>query len=177
MESYIFARSTIFLLLKSCHLVYGELCDTAFSFFRNVFGYAHVISGALAGSVGLWSNSMFRTALNVTPFPIVSSLSCIIIPFVTTSVFYLGTITEPLIAGDLKCSICTGMRGTIVGSLVGGGYPLLLAAVTTSMLAHRYQSAPVPSPRNALPFWLKVTNSYLRCLGGGRGGCVRGLKQ
>uniref|UniRef100_UPI00358E388C transmembrane protein 126A-like n=1 Tax=Myxine glutinosa TaxID=7769 RepID=UPI00358E388C len=124
---------------------------------QNVFGYAHLISGALAGSIGLWSNSMFRTALNVTPLPIISNLSCIIIPFFTTSIFYLGIITEPLIAGDLKCSICTGMRGAITGSLIGGAYPVMLAAVTTSMLAHRYQSAPVPSPRNALPFWLKIS--------------------
>ena len=53
------------------------------------------------------------------------------------SPFYLNIITITYFLGDLNCETCTTTRGALVGLVMGGLYPILLAIPVNGGLAAR----------------------------------------
>ncbi|KAK1903851.1 Transmembrane protein 126A [Dissostichus eleginoides] len=116
-------------------------------------------TGALAGLI---SNSLFRRGLNVTQAAISSSLPMAMTPFLTTFAFYNGTVSGPLLSGDLNCPTCALIRGALVGVVGGGLYPILLALTVNCGLASRYNTAPMPEKGNMLRYWMDLSKPVLR---------------
>ncbi|XP_034614955.1 transmembrane protein 126A-like isoform X4 [Trachemys scripta elegans] len=100
--------------------------------------------------------------LNVTQAGIASSLPMAVLPFLTTAAIYQAAITEPLISGDLTCAPCAIVRGGLVGSVMGGLYPIFLAIPVNAGLAARYSSAPLPGKENMLRFWIEVSQPVFK---------------
>ncbi|XP_053564635.1 transmembrane protein 126A [Bombina bombina] len=129
---------------------------------RKLFAYGPLylgINGAFAGLIG---NSLFRRILNISQARLASSLPMAVLPFLTTVAAYNAVVTEPLLSGDLNCATCAVVRGGLVGSIVGGLYPILLALPVNGGLAFRYETAPLPQKGNILRFWTTVSKPVLR---------------
>ncbi|XP_077663981.1 transmembrane protein 126A-like isoform X3 [Eretmochelys imbricata] len=93
--------------------------------------------GINGGFCGLIANSFFRRILNVTEARIASSLPMAVLPFLTTAAIYHGAVTVPLMSGDLMCATCALVRGGLIGSVIGGLYPIFLAIPINAGLAAR----------------------------------------
>ncbi|KAM4699376.1 transmembrane protein 126A [Discoglossus pictus] len=129
---------------------------------RKLFAYGSVylgINGAFAGLIG---NSLFRRILNVSQARFTSSLPMAVLPFLTTVAAYNATVCEPLLSGDLNCATCAVVRGGLVGSVVGGLYPILLALPINGGLASRYQTAPLPEKGNIIRFLTTISRPVLK---------------
>uniref|UniRef100_A0A8B9BKB4 Transmembrane protein 126A n=1 Tax=Anser brachyrhynchus TaxID=132585 RepID=A0A8B9BKB4_9AVES len=111
---------------------------------------------------GLTANNYFRKILNVRKAAIVSALPMAVIPFLSTAAVYEVFVREPLFAGELNCEVCTVVRGGLVGAVVGGLYPIIMALPVNASLAARYASAPLPGKENLLRFWLMVSQPVFR---------------
>ncbi|KAM8977675.1 transmembrane protein 126A-like [Pelodytes ibericus] len=129
---------------------------------RKLFVYGSVYLGINGAFAGLIANSLFRRILHIVQGRFTSSLPMAVLPFLTTVIAYNGAITEPLLHGDLNCSVCTLIRGGLVGSVVGGMYPILLALPVNGGLAARYQTTPLPEKGNIIRFWTMVSKPVLR---------------
>ncbi|XP_053312572.1 transmembrane protein 126A-like [Spea bombifrons] len=129
---------------------------------RKLFSYGSVYLGINGAFAGLIANSLFRRILNISQARFTSSLPMAILPFLTTVVTYNSTVSQPLLHGDLNCSVCTMIRGGLVGSIAGGFYPILLALPINGGLAARYQTAPLPEKGNIVRFWTTVTQPVVK---------------
>ncbi|KAJ1119918.1 hypothetical protein NDU88_008101 [Pleurodeles waltl] len=129
---------------------------------RKLFAYGSVFLGINSSFAGLIGNSFFRRTLNVTQAHFTSSLPMAVLPFLTTVIVYNGTVTTPLLSGDLNCPTCAVVRGALAGSVVGGLYPIALALPINAGLAARYSTAPLPEKGNVLRFWMSVSKQVLK---------------
>nr|XP_014426605.1 transmembrane protein 126A isoform X1 [Pelodiscus sinensis] len=118
--------------------------------------------GINGGFCGLIANSFFRRILNVTEARFASSLPMAVLPFLTTAAVYHAAVTVPLLSGDLTCATCAMVRGGLIGSVIGGLYPIFLAIPINAGLAARYSSAPLPGKENMLHFWIKVSKPVFK---------------
>ncbi|XP_036592099.1 transmembrane protein 126A-like [Trichosurus vulpecula] len=123
-------------------------------------GSAYV--GLNAAFCGLIANSFFRRILNVTHARIASALPMAVLPFLSTYITYRSFVSFPLSSGDLSCEACTVIRGGMVGLLIGGLYPVVLAMPINGALAARYNSAPLPQRGNIWTYWITVSRPILR---------------
>uniref|UniRef100_A0A8C5M5Y9 Transmembrane protein 126A n=1 Tax=Leptobrachium leishanense TaxID=445787 RepID=A0A8C5M5Y9_9ANUR len=129
---------------------------------RKLFMYGSVYLGINGAFAGLIANSLFRRILHVTQARLTSSLPMAVLPFLTTVAMYSGVVSQPLLQGDMNCSVCTVIRGGLIGSIVGGLYPIILALPINGGLAARYQTSPLPTQGNVMRFWMKVSEPVLR---------------
>ncbi|XP_034614953.1 transmembrane protein 126A-like isoform X2 [Trachemys scripta elegans] len=129
---------------------------------QKLFSNGSYFLGINGGLCGLIANNLFRRILNVTQAGIASSLPMAVLPFLTTAAIYQAAITEPLISGDLTCAPCAIVRGGLVGSVMGGLYPIFLAIPVNAGLAARYSSAPLPGKENMLRFWIEVSQPVFK---------------
>ncbi|XP_051843216.1 transmembrane protein 126A [Antechinus flavipes] len=123
-------------------------------------GAAYV--GVNAAFCGLTANSFFRRILNVTQARISSALPMAVLPFVSTYVIYKTVVSLPLSSGELNCEACTVIRGGLVGLIIGGLHPVLLAIPINGALAARYNSAPLPERGNIWTYWIRVSRPVFR---------------
>ncbi|KAM4796867.1 transmembrane protein 126A-like isoform 1-T2 [Rhinophrynus dorsalis] len=129
---------------------------------RKLFAYGSVYLGINGAFAGLIANSFFRRVLHVTQARFTSSLPMAILPFLTTVAAYNGAVSQPLLSGDLNCATCTVVRGGLIGSVVGGLYPILLAVPINGGLAARYQTTLMPEKGNILRFWTTISQPVLK---------------
>ncbi|MGH0171950.1 UNVERIFIED_CONTAM: hypothetical protein FKN15_062457 [Acipenser sinensis] len=129
---------------------------------RKFFAYGPIYLGINGAFSGLIANSFFRRLLNVTQARFTSSLPMAVLPFLTTVAMYNAAVSNPLLAGDLNCPTCAMVRGGLVGAVIGGFYPVLLALPVNAGLATRYNTAPMPEKGNVMRFWISVTQPVLR---------------
>ncbi|XP_043848307.1 transmembrane protein 126A [Dromiciops gliroides] len=125
-----------------------------------ITGSAYV--GLNAGFCGLIANSFFRRILNVTHARIASALPMAVLPFLSTHVIYKSVVSLPLSSGDLTCEVCTIIRGGMVGLIIGGLYPIVLAMPINGALAARYNTAPLPEKGNIWTYWTRVSRPVFR---------------
>ncbi|CAH2225688.1 transmembrane 126A [Pelobates cultripes] len=129
---------------------------------RKMFIYGSVFLGINGAFSGLIANSLFRNILHVTQARFLSSLPMAVLPFLTTVATYGGLVSKPLLQGDLNCSLCTMVRGGLIGSVAGALYPILLALPVNGGLAARYQTSPLPTEGNVIRFWTTISKPVLR---------------
>uniref|UniRef100_A0A8C4P5I1 Transmembrane protein 126A n=1 Tax=Dromaius novaehollandiae TaxID=8790 RepID=A0A8C4P5I1_DRONO len=111
---------------------------------------------------GLAANNFFRRTLNITKAPFISALPMAVIPFLSTAAVYEAFLRRPLFLGDLNCEVCAVVRGGLIGAVVGGLYPFLLALPVNASLAARYSSAPLPGKENLLRFWHRASQPVFK---------------
>ena len=131
-------------------------------FDKNLFLYGPIYLAGNGALAGLISNSLFRRSLNVRQAVFASSLPLAVLPFLTTFALYNGTVSGPLLSGDLNCPTCALTRGALVGVVGAGLYPILLALPVNFGLASRYNTAPMPVKGNTLRYWMDLTKPVLR---------------
>ncbi|MEE6473094.1 hypothetical protein FKM82_009840 [Ascaphus truei] len=136
--------------------------STLLMFHRKLFSFGSIYLGINGAFAGLLANSLFRRVLNITQGRFTSCLPMAVLPFLTTVAAYNGTVSESLLSGDLNCQTCAVVRGGLIGSLVGGLYPILLALPVNGGLAARYSTAPLPERGNILRFWSTVSKPILK---------------
>lgn len=136
--------------------------DKLSDFDQKLFRYGPLYVAGNAGMSGLIANSLYRRALNVRQAVFASALPMAGMPFITTFVVYSAAVAQPLLSGDLNCPSCATIRGTLVGVLGGGVYPILLALPINIGLATRYSTAPLPEKGNALKYAMELSRPVLR---------------
>ncbi|XP_032749114.1 transmembrane protein 126A [Rattus rattus] len=129
---------------------------------RNLLEYGSAYIGLNAAFGGLIANSLFRQILNVTQARVASSLPMAVIPFLTANLSYHSFVSLPLSTGNLNCEICTTTRGALVGFVLGGLYPILLAIPVNGGLAARYESSPLPQRGNIFNYWITISKPVFR---------------
>ncbi|XP_040819852.1 transmembrane protein 126A [Ochotona curzoniae] len=129
---------------------------------RNLLEHGSTYVGINAALSGLIANSLFRRVLNVTRARIAAGLPMAVIPFLTAHVSYKGFVSFPLSTGVLSCETCTLIRGGLVGLVLGGLYPILLAIPVNGGLAARYQSALLPEKGNIFTYWIRISKPVFR---------------
>lgn len=129
---------------------------------RNLLEYGSAYIGLNAAFGGLIANSLFRRTLNVTQARIASSLPMAVIPFLTANLSYHSSVSLPLSTGDLNYETCSTTQGVLVGFVLGGLYPILLAIPVNGGLAAKYESSPLPQRENILNYWITVSKPVFR---------------
>ncbi|NWI15134.1 T126A protein, partial [Crypturellus soui] len=129
---------------------------------RNLVNHGSYILAANSSLCGLTANTFFRRTLNITKAAFVSSLPMAVIPFISTAAVYDIFLRQPLFLGDLDCEACAVVRGGLIGAIVGGFYPFLMALPVNASLAARYSSAPLPGKENLLRFWHRASQPVFR---------------
>ncbi|NXX59120.1 T126A protein, partial [Scopus umbretta] len=131
-------------------------------FHRNICNHGSYFLAANASLCGLAANNFFRNLLHIRRASLVSALPMAVIPFLSTAAVYEVFVREPLFLGELNCEVCAVVRGGLVGAVLGGLYPVLLALPMNASLAARYSSSPLPGKENLLRFWLTTTQPVFR---------------
>ncbi|XP_074073132.1 transmembrane protein 126A [Macrotis lagotis] len=129
---------------------------------QNLLMTGSVYVGLNAAFCGLIANSFFRRILNVTQARITSALPMAVLPFLSAYITYNSVVSLPLSSGDLNCEVCTVIRGGLVGLIIGGLYPAVLAIPINGALAARYSSAPLPERGNIWTYWIRVSRPAFR---------------
>ncbi|KAM9299769.1 transmembrane protein 126A-like [Morus bassanus] len=129
---------------------------------QNLCNHGSYFLAANSSLCGLAANNFFRSILHVRRAFFVSALPMAVIPFLSTAAVYEVFVREPLFSGDLNCEVCAVVRGGLIGAVVGGLYPVLLALPMNASLAARYSSSPLPGKENLLRFWLTTAQPVFR---------------
>ncbi|XP_068519751.1 transmembrane protein 126A-like isoform X1 [Anas acuta] len=129
---------------------------------QNICSHGSYFLAGNSSLCGLTANNYFRKILNVRKAAIASALPMAVIPFLSTVAVYEVFVREPLFAGELNCEVCAVVRGGLVGAVVGGLYPIIMALPVNASLAARYASSPLPGRENLLRFWLTVSQPIFR---------------
>ncbi|XP_039600320.1 transmembrane protein 126A [Polypterus senegalus] len=137
---------------------YEQLSETD----RKLFTYGPMYLGINSAFSGLIANSLFRRVLNVSQGRLTSSLPMAVLPGLTTMIAYSAAVSTPLVEGHLNCPTCALVRGGLVGAVVGGLYPILLALPVNAGLATRYNTSPMPEKGNIFRFWAMITQPVLK---------------
>ncbi|NXG49446.1 T126A protein, partial [Psilopogon haemacephalus] len=111
---------------------------------------------------GLAANNYFRKILHVRRAAIISALPMATIPFISTTAVYEVFLRQPLFSGEINCEVCAVVRGGLIGAVVGGFYPILMALPVNASLAARYYSSPLPGKENLVRFWLTIAQPVFR---------------
>lgn len=120
--------------------------------------------GAVAATCGfifihhLRSRMLLRSAGRFASY-----VPTLFIPSVTTTVAQYGFVEQPLMDGDLSCSVCAVTRAVSIQLLAGFAQPLVLAALATSGIAKTLSIYPLP-PLNEPAALLRVYSRLLRPL-------------
>ncbi len=72
-----------------------------------------------AGLSGLIVNSYLRRMLMIHTRPLITAFPMAILPGLALKIGWYAYVTEPVLAGDLHCSICGEMRGGLVNVALG----------------------------------------------------------
>ncbi|NXC48695.1 T126A protein, partial [Penelope pileata] len=129
---------------------------------QNLCNHGSYFLAANASICGLTANNFFRNILNVRSAAIASALPMAVIPFLSTMAVYEVFVRDSLFSGELDCEVCAVVRGGLIGAVVGGFYPILMAIPVNASLAARYTSSPLPGKENLLRFWLTVSKPVFR---------------
>ncbi|XP_064025241.1 transmembrane protein 126A-like [Pogoniulus pusillus] len=129
---------------------------------QNLCNHGSYFLAANSGLCGLAANNFFRKILHVRRASIVSALPMAVIPFISTTVVYEVFLRHPLFSGEINCEVCAVVRGGLIGAVVGGFYPILMALPVNASLAARYSSSPLPGKENLVRFWLTVAQPVFR---------------
>nr|XP_013798528.1 PREDICTED: transmembrane protein 126A [Apteryx mantelli mantelli] len=129
---------------------------------QNLFNHGSYFLAGNSSLCGLAANNFFRRTLNITKARFVSALPMAVIPFLSTAAVYEVFLRQPLLLGDLNCEVCTVVRGGLIGAVVGGLYPFLLALPVNASLAARYSSSPLPGKENLLRFWHRASQPVFK---------------
>ncbi|NXE74041.1 T126A protein, partial [Cochlearius cochlearius] len=129
---------------------------------QNLCNHGSYFLAANSSLCGLIANNFFRNILHVRRASLVSALPMAVIPFLSTAAVYEVFVREPLFSGDLNCEVCAVVRGGLIGAVVGGFYPVLLALPMNASLAARYSSSPLPGKENLLRYWLTTAQPVFR---------------
>lgn len=98
------------------------------------FDYASSFVAANSFACGLLAHNLFRRALKVRRYYLLSSLPVTAVPFVFTNIYHELLVTQPLLEGSLNCATCAAVRGGYIGMCMGGVAPVLLAGYVNLML-------------------------------------------
>nr|XP_020667235.1 transmembrane protein 126A [Pogona vitticeps] len=129
---------------------------------KYVFQHGPVVLSVNSSFCGLLSNTLFRRVLHVTQGRFSSTLPMVFIPLISTMVTYEAAVRQPLMEGDLNCSICAFIRGGLTGAVVGCLHPVFIALPLNACLAARYNTSPMPSKENMLKYWKGVCYPVLK---------------
>ncbi|NWH64551.1 T126A protein, partial [Geococcyx californianus] len=129
---------------------------------RNLCNHGAYFLAANASLCGLTANSFFRNILHIRKAAFISALPMAFLPFLSTAAVYEVFVREPLFSGELNCEVCTVVRGGLIGAVMGGFYPILLAVPMNASLAARYSSSPLPGKENLLRYWLTTAQPVFR---------------
>ncbi|NXY41263.1 T126A protein, partial [Ceuthmochares aereus] len=129
---------------------------------QNLCNHGAYFFAANSSLCGLAANNFFRNILHIRRAAFVSALPMSVIPFLSTAAVYEAFVREPLFSGELNCEVCAVARGGLIGAVVGGFYPVLLALPLNASLAARYSSTPLPGKENLLRYWLTVSQPVFR---------------
>ncbi|XP_009879504.1 PREDICTED: transmembrane protein 126A-like [Charadrius vociferus] len=129
---------------------------------QNLCNHGSYFLAANSSLCGLAANNFFRNILHVRKASLVSALPMAVIPFLSTAAIYEVFVREPLFSGELNCEVCAVIRGGLIGAVVGGFYPVILALPVNASLAARYSSSPLPGKENLLRFWLTTAQPIFR---------------
>ncbi|NXS61269.1 T126A protein, partial [Brachypteracias leptosomus] len=129
---------------------------------QNLCNHGSYFLAANSSLCGLASNNFFRNILHVRRAYLVSALPMAVIPFLSTTAVYEVFVREPLFSGELNCEVCAVVRGGLIGAVVGGLYPVVLALPLSASLAARYSSSPLPGKENLLRYWLTTARPVFR---------------
>ncbi|XP_062423358.1 transmembrane protein 126A [Rhea pennata] len=129
---------------------------------QNLFNHGSYFLAGNSSICGLTANNFFRRTLNITKAPFISALPMAVIPFLSTAAVYEVFLRQPLFLGDLNCEVCAVVRGGLIGAVVGGLYPFLVALPVNASLAARYSSAPLPGKENLLRFWHRASQPVFK---------------
>ncbi|KGL75752.1 Transmembrane protein 126A [Tinamus guttatus] len=123
---------------------------------QNLVNHGSYVLAANSSLCGLTANNFFRRTLNITRAAFVSSLPMAVLPFMSTAVVYDVFVRQPLFLGDLNCEACAVVRGGLIGAIVGGFYPFLMALPVNASLAARYVLLTCKDPKctEAVNFWI-----------------------
>ncbi|NXV15007.1 T126A protein, partial [Cepphus grylle] len=105
---------------------------------QNLFNHGAYFLAANSSLCGLAANNFFRNILHVRKASLVSALPMAVIPFLSTAAVYEVFVRQPLFSGELNCEVCAVVRGGLVGTVLGGFYPIFLALPMNASLAARY---------------------------------------
>ncbi|XP_063161960.1 transmembrane protein 126A [Candoia aspera] len=129
---------------------------------QNLFqngGFALALNSSLCALI---SNNAIRNVLNITQSRYSTVSTMVLLPFISTTVAYEGTVKSSLMAGNLNCEVCATIRGGLVGAVVGYLYPIILALPLNALLATRYHTSPMPNKENAVRFWISLSKPVFR---------------
>ncbi|NXL03840.1 T126A protein, partial [Mesembrinibis cayennensis] len=129
---------------------------------QNLSNHGSYFLAANASLCGLAANNFFRNILHVRRASFVTALPMAVIPFLSTAAVYEVFVREPLFSGQLNCEVCAVVRGGLIGAVVGGFYPVLLALPVNASLAARYASSPLPGKENLVRFWFTTAQPVFR---------------
>ncbi|NXU53144.1 T126A protein, partial [Turnix velox] len=129
---------------------------------QNLCKHGAYFLAANSSICGLAANNFFRNILHVRKAFLASALPMTVIPFLSTLAVYEVFVREPLFSGDLNCEVCAVVRGGLIGAVLGGFYPILMALPVNASLAARYYSSPLPGKENLLRYWLTVSRPVFR---------------
>ncbi|KFV65010.1 Transmembrane protein 126A [Dryobates pubescens] len=129
---------------------------------QNLCNHGSYFLAANSSLCGLAANNFFRNILHVRRAAIASALPMAVIPFISTAAVYEVFLRQPLFSGEINCEVCAVVRGGLIGAVVGGFYPVLMALPVNASLAARYSSSPLPGKENLLRFWLTVSQPVFR---------------
>ncbi|NWR57836.1 T126A protein, partial [Bucorvus abyssinicus] len=129
---------------------------------QNLCHHGSYYLGANSSLCGLVANNFFRSILHVRKASIASALPMAVVPFLSTAAVYEVFVREPLFSGELNCEVCAVVRGGLIGAVIGGLYPVLLALPMNASLAARYSSSPLPGKENLLRYWLTTARPVFR---------------
>ncbi|NXF92401.1 T126A protein, partial [Eubucco bourcierii] len=129
---------------------------------QNLCNHGSYFLAANSSLCGLAANNFFRNILHVRKASIVSALPMAVIPFISTAAVYEVFLRQPLFSGEINCEVCAVVRGGLIGAVVGGFYPILMALPVNASFAARYSSSPLPGKENLVRFWLTVAQPVFR---------------
>ncbi|XP_061846931.1 transmembrane protein 126A-like isoform X2 [Colius striatus] len=129
---------------------------------QNLCKHGSYFLAANSSLCGLAANNFFRNILHVRRAAFSSALPMAVVPFLSTAIVYDAFVRDPIFSDELHCEVCAVVRGGLIGAVVGGLYPVLLALPMTASLAARYHSSPLPGKENALRFWLTTAQPVFR---------------
>ncbi|NWY61800.1 T126A protein, partial [Chionis minor] len=129
---------------------------------QNLCNHGSYFLAANSSLCGLAANNFFRNILHVRRASLASALPMAVIPFLSTAAVYEVFVREPLFSGELNCEVCAVVRGGLIGAVIGGFYPILMAIPVNASLAARYSSSPLPGKENLLRFWLTTAQPVFR---------------
>lgn len=125
------------------------------------FKYGLAISAFCSSATSIYINNHYRRKLRLANHGrIASYLPIVIIPAIAASLFHQSIMSDIMIMKS-ACPVCVQIRSSSYQAFFGAMYPVLLAPLSSFMLATRYYTYVIPPvqtmPLEALKLGLKLT--------------------